>query len=86
MRKLRAWELVKKGQCLAQEQQCLSALVAIRSTVQPTAANAAARLLSMHASIAAAERNWSAWGQGYTSLRNRLSLETAAKMVYVKAK
>jgi hypothetical protein len=30
-------------------------------------------------------RNWLAWGRVYTSLRNRLSLETAEKMVYVKA-
>jgi hypothetical protein len=39
----------------------------------------------MHASTAAAERNWSAWARTYTSLRNRLSLEAAQKMVYVKA-
>jgi hypothetical protein len=39
----------------------------------------------MHASTAEAERNWSAWGQVYTSLRNRLGLETAEKMVYVLA-
>jgi hypothetical protein len=39
----------------------------------------------MHASTAAAERNWPAWGRTYTSLRNRLSLEAAQKMVFVKA-
>jgi hypothetical protein len=39
----------------------------------------------MHASSAAAERNWSAWGRTYTSLRDRLSLEAASKMVYLKA-
>jgi hypothetical protein len=65
----------------AQEQQCL-----IKAGAQfPYLNKAAVRLLSMHASTAAAERNWSAWGRVYTSLRNRLSLETAEKMVYVKA-
>jgi hypothetical protein len=51
----------------------------------PIFGKAAVRLISMHASTAAAERNWSAWGRTYTSLRNRLSLEAAQKMVYVKA-
>jgi len=46
---------------------------------------AANKLLSAHAMSAAAERNWSAWGHIYTPLRNILSIETAKKMVYVKA-
>jgi hypothetical protein len=56
-----------------------------KATRFPIIGRAAVRLLSMHASTAAAERNWSAWGRVYTSLRNRLSLEVAQKMVFVKA-
>jgi len=51
----------------------------------PLLAVAANKLLSAHATSAAAERNWSAWGRTYTALRNRLSIETAEKLVYVKA-
>ena len=46
---------------------------------------AANKLLSAHVTTAAAERNWSAWGRTYTSLRANLSLESAEKMIYVKA-
>jgi len=46
---------------------------------------AANKLLSAHTASCAAERNWSAWGRIYTSLRNKLDLETAEKLVYVKA-
>ncbi len=46
---------------------------------------AANKLLSAHATSCAAERNWSAWGRIFTSLRNKLDLETAEKLVYVKA-
>jgi hypothetical protein len=56
-----------------------------KATKFPLFGKAAVWLLSMHASTAAAERNWSAWGRTYTSLRNRLSLEAAQKMVFVKA-
>eukprot|EP00983_Pelagomonas_calceolata_P036528 1133997-Pelagomonas_calceolata.AAC.1 len=39
----------------------------------PATAKAAFKLLSMHASTASAERNWSAWGRLYNNaLRNRL--------------
>ena len=51
----------------------------------PLLAVAANKLLSAHCTTAAAERNWSAWGRTYTNLRNRLSIETAEKLVYVKA-
>ena len=54
------------------------------STV-PLTATAAAKLLSMHATTAAAERNWSAWGRNYTSLRSNLSMERAEQLIYVKA-
>eukprot|EP00983_Pelagomonas_calceolata_P037102 1136191-Pelagomonas_calceolata.AAC.3 len=50
--------------------------------LQAVAAN---KLLSAHTTTAAAERNWSAWGDTYTSLCNRLNVETADKLVYVKA-
>ena len=46
---------------------------------------AANKLLSAHATTGAAERNWSAWGRTYISLRNRLNIETAEKLVYTKA-
>jgi len=45
---------------------------------------AANKLLSAHATSCAAERNWSAWGCIYTSLRNSLGIETAEKLVLVK--
>jgi hypothetical protein len=51
----------------------------------PLTARAAVKLLSMHATSAAAERNWSAWGRNYTSLRNNLNMETAEKLIYAKA-
>jgi len=51
----------------------------------PLLAVAANKLLPAHATSCAAERNWSAWGRIYTSLRNKLDLETAEKLVYVKA-
>jgi len=43
------------------------------------------KLLSAHATSAAVERNWSAWGHISTPLGNSLSIETVEKMVYVKA-
>ena len=46
---------------------------------------AANKLLSAHTTTAAAERNWSAWGRTYNSLCAGLSLDEAAKMIYVKA-
>jgi len=51
----------------------------------PHLAVAANKLLSAHATSCAAERNWSAWGRIYTSLRNSLGIETAEKLVFVKA-
>ena len=46
---------------------------------------AAVKLLSVHVTSAAAERNWSAWGRIYTNIRNRLGIDKARKMVYIKA-
>ena len=51
----------------------------------PLLAYAANKLLSAHATTAAAERNWSAFGSTYTALRNRLTIETAEKLVYTRA-
>ncbi|KAJ9518436.1 hypothetical protein QJQ45_018466 [Haematococcus lacustris] len=52
----------------------------------PILAKAAERLLSAHASTAAAERNWSVWGHTYhNALRNNLSVEAAKREVYLKA-
>jgi hypothetical protein len=44
-----------------------------------------AKLLSMHATTAAAKKNWSAWGRNYTSLPNNLGKEMAEKLIYVEA-
>ncbi|KAJ9507484.1 hypothetical protein QJQ45_006491 [Haematococcus lacustris] len=55
--------------------------------LQSHLAKAAVRLLSVHVSTAAAERNWSVWTSIYrNALRNSLSVEQAEKLVYVKAK
>ena len=51
----------------------------------PLVAAAANRLLAVHVTTAAAERNWSAWGRTYNALRNRLSIELAEKCIFIKA-
>ncbi|KAJ9507033.1 hypothetical protein QJQ45_004673 [Haematococcus lacustris] len=52
----------------------------------PILAKAAQRLLSAHASTAAARRNWSMWGHTYhNALRNKFSVEAAKREVYLKA-
>ena len=52
----------------------------------PLCAKAAVRLISMHVTSAAAERNWSIWGQVYADLRrNRLSVEKANMLVSIMA-
>jgi hypothetical protein len=50
----------------------------------PIMAQAAQRLLSAHATTAAAERNWSAWGRVYSSTRSRMRIKTAEKLIYIK--
>jgi hypothetical protein len=55
------------------------------ANVYPLFAAAAMRLLSCHASSCAAERNWSAWGRTYDSLRNKLSMEKAEQLIFLKA-
>eukprot|EP00798_Chlamydomonas_sp_ICE-L_P017606 gene17606-23939_t len=43
------------------------------------------RLLSLHASSCAAERNWSTWGRMYTKLRSNLSHQMAEKLIFIKS-
>ena len=50
----------------------------------PFLADAALRLLSVHPTACAAERNWSVWGQVYTKLRSRLSLKLAQDIVFIR--
>ncbi|KAJ9519139.1 hypothetical protein QJQ45_007694 [Haematococcus lacustris] len=54
-------------------------------TFVPCCSEAAGRLLSMHVTTAAAERNWSSWGNTYDAGRAQLGIESAEKMVYIKA-
>jgi hypothetical protein len=50
----------------------------------PLLALCADRLLSMHATSAATERNWSVWGQIYTKYKTCLGLVKGSKIVYVR--
>jgi hypothetical protein len=50
----------------------------------PFVAKAARRLLAMHTTACAAERNWSLWGGVYTKGRNRLNLTLGEMIVFVK--
>jgi hAT family C-terminal dimerisation region len=54
------------------------------SVKYPIMAKASERLLSAHATTAATERNWSAWGHMYSPERNRLQVKTAEKIIYIK--
>jgi hypothetical protein len=47
----------------------------------PELSAVALRLMSMHPTSCAAERNWSVWGRLYTSARNALGAERAKKMI-----
>ncbi|KAJ9507054.1 hypothetical protein QJQ45_011810 [Haematococcus lacustris] len=52
----------------------------------PILAKAAMRLLSVHVSTCAAERNWSAWGRTFADAhRNNLSIEKAEELVFIQA-
>ncbi|KAJ9532753.1 hypothetical protein QJQ45_010871 [Haematococcus lacustris] len=51
----------------------------------PALAKAALRLLSVHVSTCAAERNWSAWGRFYAdALRSSMDMATAEKLVFIQ--
>jgi hypothetical protein len=47
----------------------------------PELAEVVLRLLSLHPTSAATERNWSLWGRVYTSARNALGLKRAKKLI-----
>jgi hypothetical protein len=47
----------------------------------PALAKVALRLLSIHPTSAATERNWSLWGRVYTAARNTLGLERAKALI-----
>jgi hypothetical protein len=50
----------------------------------PFMAKAAVRLLSMHVTTCASERNWSIWGKVYTKDRSRLGLSLGEQIVYIR--
>ncbi|KAJ9507494.1 hypothetical protein QJQ45_006483 [Haematococcus lacustris] len=51
----------------------------------PLFSEAATRLLSMHITTAAEERNWSAWGDTFEAGRAQLGIKKAEMMVYIHA-
>lgn len=51
----------------------------------PRLAQAAKRLLAMHVTSAAAERNWSAWGRQFTAPRSGMKLSTGEMLIYIQA-
>jgi hypothetical protein len=51
------------------------------SPLYPELSKVACRLLSLHPTSCAAERNWSLWGRVYTASRNSLGLERAKKII-----
>ena len=55
------------------------------ATSHPACAQAADKLLSMHATSCAPERNWSLWGSVYMKGRSKLARERGEKLVYVRA-
>jgi len=52
--------------------------------VYPLMAKAAVRILSMHVTSCACERDWSHWGAVFTKARNRLGIAKAEKIIFVK--
>lgn len=38
----------------------------------------------MHVTTCASERNWSLWGATYTKARNRLAIERAEKLIFIR--
>ena len=50
----------------------------------PLLSQAADRLLSMHATTCATERNWATGGRLYSKSRNRLNLSKAEKLVFIR--
>jgi hypothetical protein len=84
----KGWDPVKKGHCIAQLCSTGAACVVCSgSKKELSPANYGGDLVPQGLlwEACTAERNWSAWDRTCTSLRNRLSLETAQRMVCVKA-
>ena len=52
--------------------------------VYPLMAKAAVRLLSMHVTTCASERNWSIWGKVFSKDRNRLGLTLGEQIVFIR--
>jgi hypothetical protein len=50
----------------------------------PGVAAAAIRLMSMHPTSCASERNWSLWGSVYNKSRNRLAIKRAEKLIFIR--
>ena len=50
----------------------------------PLLGQAAERLLSMHTTTCATERNWSTFGRIYVKGRSRLEISKAEKLVFIK--
>jgi hypothetical protein len=50
----------------------------------PRLAEAALKLLSMHATTAASERNWSIWTSLYTRTRSNLAIKRAEMLIFIK--
>jgi hypothetical protein len=50
----------------------------------PLLAKAAERLLNMHVTTCASERNWSVWGKVYSKDRNRLSISLGEQIVFLR--
>jgi hypothetical protein len=55
-----------------------------RASKSSSSALAARRLLSIHTTSCASERNWSFWGYIHSKARNCLSIECAEKLEYIK--
>ena len=51
----------------------------------PLTAKCAERLLGMHITSGASERNWSDWGHLYTKYRARMSLKLGEKLIFIRA-
>jgi hAT family C-terminal dimerisation region len=47
----------------------------------PELSAVALKLLSVHGTSAATERNWALWGRLYTASRNQLGMERAKKLI-----
>jgi hypothetical protein len=50
----------------------------------PLLAAAARRVLALHPTSAAAERNWSAWGRQFPANRAGMAVSTGMKAIYVQ--